>query len=628
MVVAPSSAVDSLNGLAVARDGSGGIVFLETVAGVPHVFVSRLEQGAWQRPEQVDAGLAAASSQPQIAAHDHGELVVAFVNSGAVYVNVVRNQRQRFSAPREIAAGAADPSVSLNPYGVGYLAYTAQDGAGDDVDVDYFDGRVWSPASPHYVNVTAADNAGTGAGAPDVAAASDGVGIVTWGENGHIYARRVWGTATSVQTQQLDPSSFLGWTEVGAASPRISVGGDSTFPVVVFAEEFTAAGRVQTRVLSRRLVAETAWGPIPVDKLSVGSGDAGQPQVAFGESGSGYVTAVAGINHRVIATPVAADGYIETPVQLIPGGGAAAPYAAPASAGRGSVIAWQRTPKRGRPRILVSWGPYGAKGGEPRAPVRVSAPATGPTDAALGLVAGGDDSGDAVVAWVQGRAGRLSIDAAELLAGPGSTGGRRPIFFTNRSRPTLRWPAASESWGPLSYTIRLDGSVVGRTRQLQWRSPKSLNDGPHSWQLKTTNEVQKSSTGPAQTVFVDTHPPVLHVRLGGRQKAGETLRLALRYADLPNPKQRGAPASGVAGATVNWGDRAVPVARDSRSPVKRHVHGGRVYYTVTVTHVYPSGGHRTVTVTVDDRAGNATSVTQKLVIRPGPKPRHKRRSHT
>ena len=114
VVVAPSGAVDSLNGLSIADDGSGGMVFLETVAGVPHVFVSRLEHGAWQPPEQADVGLSAASSQPQIAAHNHGELVVAFVNSGALYVNTVRYRKQLFSTPQELATGASNPTVSIN----------------------------------------------------------------------------------------------------------------------------------------------------------------------------------------------------------------------------------------------------------------------------------------------------------------------------------------------------------------------------------------------------------------------------------------------------------------------------------------------------------------------------------
>ncbi len=181
-VVGASGTVESLNGLAVAPDGSGGMVFMEAVAGVPHVMVSRLEDGSWTQPVQVDPGLGGASSQPQIAAGNDGELVVAFVNAGAVYVSDATQASTAFSAPAVIAAGSANPSLAVNALGRGYLAYAAQDGAGDDVDVDYFNGTKWSPARPTAVNVVAGDDAGIGAGAPDVAAAQDGVGIVVWGK--------------------------------------------------------------------------------------------------------------------------------------------------------------------------------------------------------------------------------------------------------------------------------------------------------------------------------------------------------------------------------------------------------------------------------------------------------------
>jgi hypothetical protein len=623
MVVGPHGAlgaIDSLNGLAIAPDGSGGMVFLETISGVPHVFVSRLQQGAWHPPEQVDVGLSAASSQPQIVADDNGELVVAFVNSGAVYVSRARNGAQPLSAPQLIATGATHPSVSLNSYGVGYLAYTAQDGAGYDVDVDYFDGKAWYPANPHAVNVTAADNAGTGNDAPDVVAAGDGVGIVAWGEDGHVYTRRVWGTATSVQTQQIDPSSVAGWSEVTADRPRISVGGNSSYPVVVFREEVASAGRTQSRVLAEGLVAETAGIETPVDDLAAGPMNATQPRVAMNYAGYGFITAATSSN-QLIATPVVPFGYIETPGALLPGGGRALPYAVPANAGGGHLIAWQETPKRGSPRIVVSYPRNVHRKVGPSRSTGVSEAVKGPTDAALGLLAAGDGSGDAAVAWVQGSARARSIDAAELIAGPGSTGAPQPFAYTRHSTPVLRWPAAHESWGPLSYRITLDGSVIGRTDQLAWQVRKPLRDGRHAWALTSINEGSESSIGTVQTLFVDTHPPFLHASLTGTRAVGRTLRLTMSYADLPNPKQPGSTASGVASATVKWGASAVPVNQAGHSRVSRRIQDHHVYYTATMTNVYRRGGHQTVTAAVTDRAGNRTTLTWKLVIAPGPKGR-------
>ena len=520
VVVAHSSAIDSLNGLSIAGDGSGGIVFLETVGGVPHVYVSRLEQGAWQPAQQVDTGLSAASSQPQIAAHGHGELVVAFVNSGALYVTMVRGPRQAFSAPLQLAVGAANPSVSINRYGVGYLAYTAVRRHGLRRRRRLLRRQGVAPGkSPRCQRHRRRQRGHRRGRSRRGRGRRRRRGSSPRGESGHIYSRRIWGTATSVQTQQLDPPTVAGgWTEVTAGSPRISVGGDSSFPVVAFGEEVTSAGRVQSRVLATRLVAETAWSPIAVDDLAIGSGDATQPQVAFNESGAGFVAA-AGAGNQLIATPVAADGYLETPAPLEPGGGAALPYAVPAGAGRGAVIAWQQTPTPGSSQVLVSWAPNGAHGGAPRAPTVVSAAANGRTDAALGLLAAGDDNGDAAVAWVQGAAGALSIDAAELVANPGSTSDIQPVLYSRSDTPSLRWPAALESWG-LSYTITVDGAVVGKTPQLSWHLRQRLRDGPHVWWLTATNRgVEVQHRNPADAVR--RHSPAGPARASERQAQGE-----------------------------------------------------------------------------------------------------------
>jgi PKD repeat protein len=44
-------------------------------------------------------------------------------------------------------------------------------------------------------------------------------------------------------------------------------------------------------------------------------------------------------------------------------------------------------------------------------------------------------------------------------------------------------------------------------------------------------------------------------------------------------------------------------------------------------HAYKKPGHYLLTVTVSDRAGNKTTKTQELVIKPKPKPKRKHRKH-
>ena len=85
----PSADIQGLSALDVARDGTGALAYVKRVAGIDHVFVSRLAGGSFQPPEQVDAGLAGAGSQPVVAASNGGRLVVAFVSGGGLF-SVVR----------------------------------------------------------------------------------------------------------------------------------------------------------------------------------------------------------------------------------------------------------------------------------------------------------------------------------------------------------------------------------------------------------------------------------------------------------------------------------------------------------------------------------------------------------
>ena len=73
-----------LNGMSIARDGTGGLVYLKDVDGVAHVFVSLPAQnGAFQAP---GPGRRRAA-RPLLTAGDrrrqHGPLLVGFINDGA-----------------------------------------------------------------------------------------------------------------------------------------------------------------------------------------------------------------------------------------------------------------------------------------------------------------------------------------------------------------------------------------------------------------------------------------------------------------------------------------------------------------------------------------------------------------
>ena len=178
----------------------------------------------------------------------------------------------------------------MTNFGKAYLAFTVTDGAGHDVRTAYYAGGAWALEGAA-LNATPADDAGTGTGAPQVAAAGDGVAIVVWGEGGHVYSRRVWGTAPSIIDEQADVPSVSACGEVSAGAPAVAAGGDSTYADVAFDERVSCGGVAQTRVLVNRLHGSDYDGMVAADGLSSpGAAGAGDPDVAMTEYGPGFVT--------------------------------------------------------------------------------------------------------------------------------------------------------------------------------------------------------------------------------------------------------------------------------------------------------------------------------------------------
>src|SRR6185437_14077130 len=74
----PSEDIVGFGGVAMAEDGTGGVVYLKRVGGVAHVFVSRFAGGQWMPPIRVDTEEPFAASWPRIGAAEGGLLVVVW----------------------------------------------------------------------------------------------------------------------------------------------------------------------------------------------------------------------------------------------------------------------------------------------------------------------------------------------------------------------------------------------------------------------------------------------------------------------------------------------------------------------------------------------------------------------
>src|SRR5262249_25170906 len=105
----PSSEITDFGGVAMARDGTGGLVYMKPMYGIPHVFASRFAGGRWSDPMRVDWDQPYEASEPRIAAGPGGELLVVWVGAVAtVHGNV---QYGLFSARLGVGASSFGPSL-------------------------------------------------------------------------------------------------------------------------------------------------------------------------------------------------------------------------------------------------------------------------------------------------------------------------------------------------------------------------------------------------------------------------------------------------------------------------------------------------------------------------------------
>ena len=597
----PDPAILGLSGMAIARDGTGALVYLKAAGGAAHVFVSLLRNGSFQAPQQVDTGLAAPSSQPVVAVTNNGVTEVAFINGGTLYVVGTADLNSPFTAPAALAGGAANPSLSMSTFGKAYLAYTALGAGGHDVRYATFGSGGWS-VSPSALDANPADDAGSGTARPRVVCAGDGTGIVVWGEGGHIYARRVQGTSPSTTVQQADAGAVSGWNEVSADLPVVGAGGDSSYAAIAFHEVLASGASRQSRVLVNRLHAGRLDGVSPADPLTTpGPEGATNPALAVTEYGYGLITATGDTSHNLFATALGSNEQPGGASQVNTIGQVSSPDTVPAVAGTVStLIAWQQDAGGGaQPEIRIRYAPDGVDLNPEQV---VSTPDLGPTAAGQGLAAGGDVSGDAAIAWVQGSGASTRIVAAQLFQAPRGFAPATAFAYATTPVPQFSWSPSSEQWGPVNYIVKVDGNVAGGTQATSLVPATPLTQGRHVWQASATNAAGLTVLARSSTVFVDSLPPRVTVKMAGSRTPGTALAVTATATDTPKglPKADG---SGLATLTLNWGDRSRTVTAGHR-----------------LLHVYPRKGRYRLTVRATDRAGNRIVVTKMIVIASRSKP--------
>jgi hypothetical protein len=458
----PSADIERVGDVDLARDGTGALIYVKKDGGVDHVFVARLAGGRFGAPERVDAAFAGAASQPVVAALSGGRVAVAFVSGGAVATVVKPSARRPWAEPAVVAPAGSDPAIDLGVNGAGYVTFTAPGEGGSDVRAARVErGRTaFAPlAAPLDVDPEAA--AGSGAGRSRVAVAADGSALVGWGEGTRAVARRVLGTRLSAVPQELG---------AGADGVDVGVQDDPGFGWAVF--------RQGTAVVARRLLGATFDPPVVLQAAE----PSGTPRLALGGRGHGYA-AIGGLQSNGAYGAAIGDDAFGAGT-LLGGGYGVAPAPVPAVAYDGDgLVAWQQGEIGGRRTIRAR--PYVDRGPlvtpRPGRPVLLSDPALGLPDASRGLAASADEPGNMVVAFVQGDGAARRVVVATLDRPPGFFNGLTPSGTRTSRRPVLAWRRPSEQWGPLRYTVVVDGRPVVTTTARRVRVPRRLRRGERRW---------------------------------------------------------------------------------------------------------------------------------------------------
>ncbi|HEX2105347.1 MAG TPA: hypothetical protein VHF51_16970 [Solirubrobacteraceae bacterium] len=583
LIDGPSADVQRVGDVDLARDGGGALVYVKREAGVDHVFVTRLVAGAWQPPERLDAALPTPSAQPVVSAADGGRLAVAYISGGALYTQVRPAADQPFTAPQLVAPAASNPSVDLSTNGVAYVSFTVPGAGGHDVAVARKDraGTGFAVVSAA-LDVDPALDAGHGAGRSRVAVAADGVALVVWGEGGRVVARRVFENRPSLAPQ--DATVEGGGA---ASSPDVDVQDDSSFAWVVFRQVF---GDGRAHAVARKLVGSLFDPPVAVDGQAVPSpGDAGLPRIDINGRGEGYAaTDVAGTAFGAVLK----DRKFNPAVPLGPTFPTAAlPVAAVDESGDG-LVAWQA------PDLTIHARAYDNRRESrtvqlPAGDAALSHPGAGPSDAANGLEAAADRAGDAVVAFVQGTAGSRSIVVASFDRVPGAFRLNSGSRWRNATRAPLRWSRSFELWGPVTYSLEVNGQVIGRTNEPRLALPRALPDGLHRWRVIAIDRRGLATSTRRRLLRHDATPPRATIRVSGARRRGRAVRVRVTATDA-NPTGRR--ASGVGAVRIAFGDGTRARGR-------------------AATHRYRRRGRFMVRATVGDRAHNVVVVRRRITIR-------------
>ncbi len=619
----PSPEIVGFGGVAMAEDGTGGLVYLKRVGGVTHVFVSRYLGGQWQAPIRVDTEQPYAASWPRIGAADGGELMVVWVTPFATeeehpvdeLLSATLGPGATGFSPATIVdpdvgeGTGTSPDLAMSTTGQADVVYRVVERNGaatsvhagdvsESVRVAHFEGERWSDLGAINRDPGIAMRPPSEANAPQIAIGPTGNGVVVWQEPeisgvARIFARRLFGSSVDY-VMPVSAASFNGAPiEEDAEAPSVA---------------FSRLGQAE---VAYRQPAEGAGSPLAGPRIflnilpdgesanggefegafvadpNVPGGRAakiGRPSIDIDEDRDVRLLYDAGGEPRVVeGTDVGLTGTLTLGSPFV----APKPYK-PWELSSASTM----NPEGGG----VSAWPSEEPGGDPAVGVREDFPGGGVQTGLLSGAGGGpivqlgvgrSGLGDGLVAFQQGALGGAAIVGATISAPPEKFIVNVPKGWLKPAQAQISWGAANSADGPLRYTVVLDGHELPTpSGALAYTfKPEVLGSGVHEVQLLATDQHGAQTLTPPTKLKIDAQPPTVKI---ARAEGGRGV--VVRVSDM---------LSGIntQATTVTFGDGA-------------HGHG-----KMTFRHRYSHPGIYTIVVHVRDKVGNAGVVRRLVDVR-------------
>ena len=623
-VILPATTIDGPNenivgfgGVAMAEDGTGGLVYLKRVDGVAHVFVSRYVEGHWQAPIRVDTGESFAASWPRIGAAEGGELLVVWATPFATeHDHPVDELLGSVLGPGSATFG---PGIIIDPdirFGTGTSPDLAMSSTGqadvvyrvvsegesnvpllrpgdvvEQVRVAHFDGQRWSGLGQVNRDAGVSMRPPTQANAPQIAIGPTGNGVVVWQEPdiegvARIWARRLFGS-TLDYVLPVSATTFSG-TPIGqdADAPSVAVSRlgqtDVAYRQPVGPGSPLPGPRIFLNVLPNgesKSGGEFLGASVADSAVSGGAGaSVGPPSVDIDEQEDLRLLYDANGTPRVIEGN---DKGLTAALSLGPGFAGAEPFAASVmNPAGGGVSAWPSANAQEQPAVAVREDfPSGAA-----QTALVSGGAGGPIGE---LAVGRSGLGDGLIAFQQGPLGNTAIVAAQATAPPTELVLSAPKKWVKPSQALVTWQPATSADGPLHYTVVLDGRAQATPAgALQLRlDPRGLGSGRHHVQLLATDINGQATLSKPSALLIAGQPPTVKITLaqGGY---GVSVRVHDPYTQVD-----------AHAVVVSFGDG--------------HSARGRARFR----HRYAHGGVYRIVVHVRDRLGNAGVVSRWVSVR-------------